>query len=213
MAASVNLTSSSLLALAAANLLPLLGVLLWGWPIFSLLLIFWVENLVIGLFNALKMLISGFASRDIGSALYQSAFFVVHYGMFTFIHGLLLRSIFAPNNSTGSAESVLANFEYIGTEGLWWAVLAVFISHGISFATHFLGNAEYRDTTPRRLMLEPYGRIVVLHVCVLLGAVLVQAIGSPLPGLLLLIVLKLGLDIRAHRAQHSDRNDSAARAI
>jgi 4-hydroxybenzoyl-CoA reductase subunit beta len=44
------------LALIAANLVPLAGVFLFGWEVFPLLLLFWFENVIIGFFNALKML-------------------------------------------------------------------------------------------------------------------------------------------------------------
>ena len=38
------------------NLLPMAGVLLWDWRAFDLIFLYWMENLVIGAFSALRML-------------------------------------------------------------------------------------------------------------------------------------------------------------
>src|SRR5262249_53583461 len=43
-------------ALIAANCLPLLGVVFLGWDTFSIILVYWSENVVIGAINVLKML-------------------------------------------------------------------------------------------------------------------------------------------------------------
>jgi len=42
--------------LIAANLVPLAGVLFFGWSVFATLLLFWVENVIVGVFNILRML-------------------------------------------------------------------------------------------------------------------------------------------------------------
>jgi hypothetical protein len=51
-------------------------------------------------------------------------------------------------------------------------------------------------------MQQPYGRVIVLHVMLLCGGFLVMAFQSPMIGLLLLIVLKIGLDLRSHVQEH-----------
>jgi hypothetical protein len=48
------------------------------------------------------------------------------------------------------------------------------------------------------LMSQPYGRIVVLHLTIMGGGFLMMALGSPTVGLVLLVVLKIGLDLSAH---------------
>ena len=51
-------------------------------------------------------------------------------------------------------------------------------------------------------MGKPYGRVVVLHLTILFGGFGVQALGSPLWALLLLVVLKTGIDLAAHVREH-----------
>jgi hypothetical protein len=43
-------------ALVAANALPLFGVLFFGWDTFSIVFLYWVENVIIGAINVLKMI-------------------------------------------------------------------------------------------------------------------------------------------------------------
>ena len=90
--------STTAWVLIVANLLPVFGVFYWDWSVFNLLLVFWAENLIIGAFQILKMLMagaSGAGGRGLSHALFQVAFFAIHYGMFTLIHGAALRAIFS----------------------------------------------------------------------------------------------------------------------
>lgn len=46
----------SVIALVAANALPLLGVMFLGWRAFDVVLLYWMENVIIGAVNVLKIL-------------------------------------------------------------------------------------------------------------------------------------------------------------
>src|SRR6266550_7692789 len=50
--------SPSALVLVAPNLVPPAGVLFFGWSVFATLLLFWVENVIVGAFNVLRMLVA-----------------------------------------------------------------------------------------------------------------------------------------------------------
>lgn len=56
-------------------------------------------------------------------------------------------------------------------------------------------------------MMAPYGRIAILHIAILFGGFGVAALGSPLPLLLMLVVMKLAVDVWLHRREH--RADAA----
>lgn len=47
---------ASAVVLVAVNLLPLLGVLFLGWDTFSIIALYWCENVIIGAINVLKMI-------------------------------------------------------------------------------------------------------------------------------------------------------------
>jgi hypothetical protein len=83
-----------------------------------------------------------------------------------------------------------------------FAFVALVISHGISFVMNFLLAGERETLTLRDLMGAPYGRIVVLHVAIILGGFAVMALGEPVALLVVLVLLKLGLDIKLHLREH-----------
>ena len=60
----------SLVALVVVNLIPLIGVLLWGWDVGSLVVLYWSENLILGGYTIVKML----AVSPVGG-LFSSLFF------------------------------------------------------------------------------------------------------------------------------------------
>ena len=45
----------TVLFLIAVNLIPLFGVLFFGWSLFSIMFLYWIENGIIGFFNILKI--------------------------------------------------------------------------------------------------------------------------------------------------------------
>ena len=45
----------------------LAGVLFWRWDVLALLVLFWMENVVVGLFFALRMVLGGIAAMTLGS--------------------------------------------------------------------------------------------------------------------------------------------------
>jgi len=83
--------------------------------------------------------------------------------------------------------------------------LALFVSHGISFVLNFLARHEYQRTTVSRLMAAPYGRIVMMQFTLIFGGWVVMWLKNPLPALVLLIVLKVAADLRAHYGERGAR--------
>lgn len=46
------------LLLIAANMIPLAGVLFWNWSLFQIVALYWMENVILGVINLLKMFVS-----------------------------------------------------------------------------------------------------------------------------------------------------------
>jgi hypothetical protein len=51
-------------------------------------------------------------------------------------------------------------------------------------------------------MFQPYGRVVILHITIIIGGFLSVFLGSPLVALLFLIILKIVIDIATHLREH-----------
>lgn len=198
----------SALVLLAANLVPLYGVLALDWPVFPLILLFWIENVVVGAFNVLRML--AVDPPDLllwGAKAFMVLFFCLHYGAFTAVHGVFVFSLFGGEHGPGLASSeglfpVAAWIAQIGALGLWLPAAALAASHLFSFLWNYLGRGEYRIAALTELMHQPYRRVIVLHMTLIVGGIAAAAFGSPLWALLLLLGLKVALDLRAHLAEH-----------
>jgi hypothetical protein len=189
-------------ALMLANFVPLAGVLFFGWSLFAVVFLYWMENVVIGLFNMMRMsraqgsMPEGGAPKLNGkdyageSRVALILFFMVHYGIFTFVHGMFVFVIFGP-------------FDIEPTTFVL-AVAALFVSHGISYMTNFIGRGEYLRVNETTLFMQPYKRIIILHVSILAGAFLTQLIGAPIIALVFFILLKSAVDMWAHVHEHEE---------
>lgn len=195
----------SALVLLLVNSLPIVGVWFFDWSIFDVVFLYWAENVVIGAINILRIIVSNpepGVGRGVSSGLpaaaraasggakfFLVAFFTVHYGMFCYGHQIFLIDLFGDGRSLS---------EVLSDSVIWLGIAAIAASHFYSFVTNFLMAGEYRRTDAKALMMRPYGRIVVLHVTIILGSFLYQAMGEPLLLLLVLIVIKTLVDLRQH---------------
>ncbi len=191
----------SLLVLGLANALPIAGVLLLGWKVFPLVLLYWLENVVVGGFNVGKLLLAQpqEPAYSVGK-LFLIPFFVFHFGMFTLVHGVFVFALFGAK-SLPRFDSLAELPAAIRAYHLGWGVLALVVSHGLSFYWNYFENGEYRRASLPILMVQPYARLVVLHLAVLFGGWIVLTLGSPLLALLVLVALKTAADVRAHQAE------------
>ena len=191
--------------LIAANLVPVAGVLAWNWSVFALIALFWMENVIVGVFFALRMLLADPREPALWAAkLFLVPFFCFHYGMFTAIHGVFVFALFGGKAYDPHGLEVLEPAMRAARDlGLWLPLAALLASHGFSFLWNYLWRGEFRRGKITELMARPYGRVVVLHLAILLGGIGTLALGSPLWALLVLLALKIGLDLKAHLKEHS----------
>lgn len=189
-----GLQATSTRVLLLANLIPLIGVLLADWRIGDIMLLFWAESAIIGLFNLLKMWVIGR-----WSVLLLGPFFLGHFGGFMAGHLLFIYALFlsGPDGLDPSAGEVAADFVQ-----LWPALLGLLVSHGVSFRSNFLARREYLGTSLREQMHAPYRRIVIMHLTIIFGGFLTMAFAAPVLALVLLIALKTLVDARAHIGEH-----------
>ena len=212
---AAELLRPSVATLLIANILPLLGVIFLKWEVFPLLVVFWLENVIVGVFNVLKMLLASPASgKQWGTKVVAIPFFCFHYGMFTAVHGMFVFLMFGgilvgePEFPTpGNLARVFDIYQ------LWWAVLALFISHLVSFIFNYIGRGEYKQANVNTLMGQPYARVVILHVTIIIGAFLIGIFGSPVFALILLIALKAVIDIQAHLREHKKYAEKQAETV
>jgi hypothetical protein len=205
----------TLAALLLANLVPVFGVLRLDWDVGSIVVLYWAENLVIGVYTVLKMLVTS-GTGAFGYIL----FFSLHYGGFCAVHGVFVLKLteFAGDSVLAEpvytwpgpliilekAHHLVSSILSAAPDEILWVLLAMLISHGVSFLLLFVGQGEYRNTSAQKLMSAPYRRIAILHVAIIIGAFVVIKLESPIGLLLALVALKTGMDIVLHNRSHRD---------
>lgn len=237
----------SSISLVAANLVPLAGVLLWHWSISSIIVLYWFENVVIGVVNVARMITFSPAGTSLaavigsrgasnaataealqrlggnvmvhGIKLFMIPFFIVHYFMFCAGHGIFVFSMFPDDagyfpeaNGLGLFSALTRALEIFHTP-LAPAAAVLALSHVISFFVNYLGGGEYRRLDMQTLMMMPYGRIVVLHLTIIFGGMATTVLGEPVWILVVLVLVKIGVDLKMHLREHikAATRDTSAR--
>lgn len=189
-----------------AALLPLAGVVLFDWPVAAVIGIYWLDNLLIGLFHALKI---GAAQGRMLDPKYEAGirnhpqwsdaqkdelvrnakafqhhvlpwFFLVHYGLFCAGHGAFIAFLF--DGAFGGFASA---------PGLAMIALMLF-QHGLDLRA-FRSDAGLVALPRALLMFQPYPRVIALHVALLVG-MFPALLGYPLVAACVLAAVKWWID-------------------
>ena len=187
---------SALVSLVAVNLIPVAGVFLLDWSLFSILFFYWLESAVVGVFNIVKMALirpapPGAGGKPVEKTKHKVSgiiFFIIHYSGFMIGHGVFIFALFEP-------VEILPSVIISGIAGLS-------LSHGVSLVVNYIGLREYEKVTVSEQMVAPYGRIMVMHIGIIICAFLLSLIGAEKVTLVLLVLLKIAVDIAAHRREH-----------
>jgi hypothetical protein len=214
------LTPAGMLA-AISNLLPIVGVLAWGWDVFLVLVLYWFETVAIAFMTVLRVAYgspeeaarftdeSGRAWSSIPLAL----FFTLHSGIFITVHFIFLWTLFSgdwPQRIHGVGDLVS---RVVVHTGLWLPLLCLVAMHGLNFlrqatgrdplrsaARALLGDAAFAPEAaaqPQPVSLGPlYVRIFAMQIAIIFGGMLAMTLGSMAP-LLILIVIKTVVDAGA----------------
>lgn len=182
-------------SLALANLVPLPGIYLLDWDLFSVLFFYWLESGIVGLYNIPRMWMAKSSSQGSrpGPAPRShrtsgTIFFLIHYSGFMTGHGFFIFVMLSPVS--------------ISLTTVIMGVAALTLSHGVSFAVNFVGHREFERVTFAEQMVAPYRRIVTMHIAIIATGFLLSLIGQPSITLAILVLLKIVIDFIAHRREH-----------
>jgi len=175
------------------NVVPLAGVLFLGWSIAPVMVIYWIENGFHGLFLFARMVTKDGVRvplRELAPRLISSLFILVHYGIFWAVHGVFVFGLFVNRELE---RGFGARPEPLPTGQILLAALVIAVSLGVSF---FRGAERSPDGSGLGgLLARTYGRMIVLHVSLILGGLGIVIFGSPIFAVILLIVLKTVAEI------------------
>jgi hypothetical protein len=198
--------------LIAVNLIPILGVIFFNWNPFDLIILFWFENIVIGIYNFFKLTLTESSgkskkieeilvkNRQLSSSvkafdkIFLSGFFALHYGTFTLVHGIFVMVLFA------GESTIFTSSNWLGFIGF---AIGLFISHGISFLYNFLVKKEYLRRSSDYYFLLPYKRIIPIHIFIIFGGMLAANIENPAWLTVGFVIIKIVIDLYGHISEHT----------
>jgi hypothetical protein len=188
--------------LIGSNVIAILLALLLHYDFAIVIWSYWLESVIIGMYAVAQMLLSGIRSRGAGIGIYLAGagFFIVHYGMFHLVYMIFLTFLPVTALEWGQIPLVLL------TGGIF------LVSHGISFFEHSVrGNEKARldnknlEQDIGQIFKKPYERIVPMHITIIASGFVMTLVSGGLAAQILLVVLmvlKTGVDLASHRAKH-----------
>lgn len=198
-----------LAGIVIGNLIPIAGVLFLGWDAGAILILYWIENFIVGAFTLPRILMaqgpapapgSAIGGTPLASRVFMAVFFCVHYGIFWIGHGVFalmlaasFRSQAALADNPVDAVGAMAGGE--AAVSFLIAIAAMVVLHAFGFWREFLKTGLWRTATPNGEMFRPYGRLFVLHLTVLLGAFGLASVGAPAWTMIVLCVGKMVLEL------------------
>ena len=190
--------------LTAVNLIPLCGVWFYNWDPRQVFMVYCMETVIIGVMNVIKMAcVTLFVrKKDLwgngGTSSMQSGwlfifFFIAHYGFFVFIQ----TQLFFAFSGTIPGGALLMKYGKIpgilGSDGK--LLLLIFIAYyTMQQVFGFFASGVYKTISMGRLLFEPYLRIFVQQVVVLLGSIFLN-FGAGKIFILVFVLVKLFFEL------------------
>jgi hypothetical protein len=211
----------TVLILILVNLVPLYGVVFWGWSQGYILFIYWAETSIIGFLNVFRMMlaqkvntknlkVNGKRPKIKTEADFRAFrrnmifFFIMHFGIFNVVHGAFVYGFSDIDLGVILSSGTTLIDIAAAAAPLLIPIMALFISHAASFVFNYIGRGEYKEQELNVLFLKPYSRIVVTHITLVSGASLMESFGEPVVMLVLMVVLKIAFDVLAHVYAHEN---------
>lgn len=184
----------STVSLFISNLVIISLAVLQKWDVSEVLWVYWMQSVIIGLFQFFRILsLKKFSTEKFTinnqsvlpspkTKTFTAIFFAFHYGFFHFIYAIFLFNFFTKQP---------LDFIYISIGGLIF-----FLNHTFSYFHNKLTD-EQKTQNIGQLMFTPYVRIVPMHLIIVFCAILGQST------LLIFLILKTLTDLIMHNIKHT----------
>ncbi len=195
--------------LVLSNLITIVLAVVFSWSIIIILWSYWLQSVIIGLFNFIKILtLKDFSTKGMfagaqaspvpsaGLKIFIAFFFAFHYGFFHLIYAVFL-SMFT------AASFFLSSFSFTDLSFILLSGIIFFFNHLFSFI--YYSKKPQKKQNIGKVMMFPYARIIPMHLTIIFGGIfLATGIGS-----VFVIILFLGLktiaDLVMHLIEHKEQ--------
>ena len=186
--------------LILANALPLLGVIGLGWDAGTMVIIYWIETAIVGLWTCARIALAPATALSQGADVFGGAkagigrsglvvFITFHAGIFMAVH-LFFLSALVPGSWAAHLNSPIDFiFGFVVPSGVWLPLAGMFIARGVLTAREVREGGRVDH-----VIIGFYARIVLMQITIIFGAMLALLLGGVIM-LALLIALKTAADI------------------
>ncbi len=186
----------SVTSLLFSNILVIILAIVQKWDISAVLWVYWIQSVIIGFFQFMRILSLKKFSTDnftinnksvsptFQTKTFTAFFFMFHYGLFHFIYAIFIFNFFA-NQAVDFAYLFLGGFIF-------------FLNHAFSFHQNKIAD-ERKTQNIGQLMFTPYARIIPMHLIIIFGAMLGQQ------AMIIFLLLKTAADLLMHAIKHNAR--------
>lgn len=188
-----------------ANALFLLAMLLAGKAsALVILFAYFLETIIIGIFNFLKMLVTHFRSKKEklegeGNGIFLSFFFLFHYGFFVAVQSVFGFVFFSFGNEWSLFKEPFDLIENYGTllrlENMGFILASIFGVNLAYFYTNFWADEKYHEYKVGDLFMLPYVRIFIQQFVVILSGFFIVILSAGTVAAILLILFRLMVDL------------------
>jgi hypothetical protein len=141
----------------------------------------WRPDVAIGVAHATRLAMAT-RTNNVADGWATTSFFAMHYGIFTFVHGVFVLVYF------GIVSGGLAGFQ----GGLLLPVVSILAWQAVQLGLDAMYSERFKGRSPSEMMFEPYPRVFALHIAVIF---LLGEMGSPVWALAALVVVKTLSDL------------------
>ncbi|MGY8672372.1 MAG: DUF6498-containing protein [Verrucomicrobiia bacterium] len=217
-------TPPSALELAAMTVIPVAGILWFGWSGFQILLLYWCENAVIGAINVLRMVLAKTDYRTQADCIAAHPWLLQHYPITEeeWVHANGRATPSVPNYKPFFVPIFIGHYTFFMVIhamllaalvrqlplrdwstmfALEWnpqlllALAAMSITHAWRFWKEDLQGRRSTRTLPVLAMIYPYRQLLIMHVALTLGGLALVFFALPPAVAIVLILLKAGFDM------------------
>lgn len=191
------------------NLIPLVGVLLFGWDLPSIVVMYWIETGAVGLVNVLrihKSMALGQATVDAGGSIERPIvrgagpggwllplIWLLAYGLFWAILGVFVIQIANGGFYAGASQT---GWNGASAAVVTWGTVSLIGGQVLAYLHDYVVGRRFLTVTSIELLRDPFVRILVMVGTITAGGVGIAAIGSPVGLLAAMVVVKTVIELR-----------------
>lgn len=187
----------------------LIGILFLGWRSDAIVVAYFFETAIIGLFHVVRMLIVYFSGREQKAIMRNTdpenlkkngfsmiPFFCIHYFFFLFVQSVFM-FVFLESETGGisNAFNVVGNYaKMLQRSDIQQAVLVSFFTHAAILMRDFILPQAYHEYSLSAMFFQPYGRVILQQIVVILSGFFFMLFNGAKVLAVMLIIFRTALD-------------------